>query len=79
MADAIAAFKKALREVVAKDLRRVGFALVRFSNRVDPPPVVRLPGPWTHDPDWPRYPVFDPSAFLKGLPWEPPSVSEPDE
>lgn len=70
MADAIAAFKKALREAVAKDLRRVGFALVRLSNRVDPPPVVRLSGPWTHDAD---------SAFLKGLPWEPPSVSEPDE
>jgi hypothetical protein len=65
MADAIAGFKKALREAVAKDLRRVGFWMVRLSNRLNPPPVVRPPAPWTHDPDWPRSSaVFEPRSFL---------------
>lgn len=34
MADAIAAFKKALREAAAKDLRRIGRWLITLANRL---------------------------------------------
>lgn len=42
MADAIAAFKKAVRIEAAKDLRRVGRWLITLANRLDPPPLLRL-------------------------------------
>jgi hypothetical protein len=60
MADAIAAFKKALREAVAKDLRRVGFWMVRLSNRLNPPPPIRIP----HWDPIDRMAVFEPASFV---------------